>query len=188
MAAERRAREAERRAEETGVRLERVEKQAQLLLNAQAQGSEELQLLHHQVVIYSTEVQALSRRSMRRLNSRTPPLDSIRSDLEQIAFQNSRILAVTRMATQAAFRLNADTIDADILQYMKEYVENVANLYGGVTMGTFETNGLTLERTFRPIDVAIVIDNLLSNSGKAHARNVCLFLSSRIHWQRGRSP
>ena len=170
--AERRARKAERRAKETGVRLDRVEKQAQLLLNAQSQGSEELQLLHHQVVIYSTEVQILARRSMRKINSGDAQLECIKADLEQIAFQNSRILTVTRMATQAAFRLNADTIDADILQYMKEYVEKVANLYGGVTTGTFETNGFALLRNFQPIDVAIVIDNLLSNSGKAHAHNV----------------
>ena len=170
--AERRARDAETRAHEVGVRLERVEKQAQLLLNSQSQGSEELQLLHHQVVIYASEVQALTRRSMRRLNVEEPPLDSIRSDLEQIAFQNSRILAVTRMATQANFRLTADTIDADLLQYMKEYVENVATLYGAISSASFETNGLTLSRTFRPIDISIVIDNLFSNSGKAAARHM----------------
>ena len=170
--AERRAQQAELRADEAGARLEHVEKQAQLLLNSQSQGSEELQLLHHQVVIYASEVQALARRSMRRLNADSPPLDSIRSDLEQIAFQNSRILAVTRMATQANFRLTADTIDADLLQYIKEYVENVATLYGGIASAEFLTNDLTLKRTFRPIDISIVIDNLFSNAGKAAARHM----------------
>lgn len=170
--ADRRARAAELRAKQTGERLERVEKQAQLLLNAQSQGTEELQLLHHQVIIYASEVQALARRSMRRLSSAAPPIDSVLSDLEQIAFQNSRILAVTRLATQANFKLNADKIEADILQYMKEYAEKVGTLYGDVGSAEFDDNGLTLTRTFRPVDVAIVIDNLFSNAGKSGAKHV----------------
>ncbi|WP_029922847.1 ATP-binding protein [Nevskia soli] len=170
--AEGRARAAELRAQEVGVKLQRVEKQAQMLLNSQAQGSEELQLLHHQVIIYATEVQALTRRSMRRLGAATLQLESVMADLEQIAFQNSRILAVTRLATQANFKLNADKIQADILQYLKEYAEKVATLYGDIGSAAFNDNGLSLERTFRPIDIAIVIDNLFSNSGKADARSM----------------
>lgn len=171
-AADRRAKKAERDAKKTGIRLKRVEKQAKLLLNAQSQGSEELQLLHHQVVIYSTEVQALARRTMRRIHTNAVEIDSIIYDLEQIAFQNSRILAVTRIATQANFRLKADSIEADILQFMKEYVENVANLYAGVTSGSFDTRGLALNCWFRPVDICIVLDNLLSNAGKANAQTV----------------
>jgi signal transduction histidine kinase len=170
--AERRARAAELRATETGAKLERVEKQAQLLLNAQAQGSEELQLLHHQVIIYASEVQALARRSMRRLSGANPQVESVMSDLEQIAFQNSRILAVTRLATQANFKLNADKIDVDILQYMREYAEKVGTLYGDINTASFDPNGIALKRLFRPIDIAIVIDNLFSNAGKAGARHM----------------
>ena len=170
--AERRARAAELRATETGAKLERVEKQAQLLLNAQAQGSEELQLLHHQVIIYASEVQALARRSMRRLAGTNPQVESVMSDLEQIAFQNSRILAVTRLATQANFKLNADKIDVDILQYLKEYAEKVGTLYGDINSATFDVNGISLRRVFKPIDIAIVVDNLFSNAGKAGARHM----------------
>jgi signal transduction histidine kinase len=170
--AEDRARAAETRAEQVGARLERVEKQAQLLLNAQSQGSEELQLLHHQVIIYASEVQALVRRSMRRLGASPPQIDSLMADLEQISFQNSRILAVTRLATQANFKLKADKIDADIIQYIKEYAEKVATLYGDVRTATFDDNGLILRRAFRPIDIAIVVDNLFSNAGKAEASRI----------------
>lgn len=94
------------------------------------------------------------------------------ADLEQIAFQNSRILAVTRLATQANFKLNADSITADILQYMKEYAEKVATLYGDIGSSNFDTAGLSLECTFRPIDVAIVLDNIFSNASKFDAHRV----------------
>lgn len=170
--AEARAREAEKRASEAGERLERVEKQAKMLLNAQGRDNEELQLLHHQVVIYAAEVQTLARRSLRKLSDAGPQAESIKADLEQISFQNSRILAVTRLATQANFKLKADKIEADIIQYMQEYAEKVATLYGDVRTASFDDNGLSLVMAFRPIDVSIVLDNLFSNAGKADASTI----------------
>ncbi|WP_343043203.1 ATP-binding protein [Stakelama sediminis] len=170
--AEQRARAAELRATEAATKLERVEKQAQMLLHAQEREDDELTLMHHQVIIYATEVQALVRRSLRRLGEATPPLDSIKDDLEQISWQNSRILSVTRIATQANFKLNADKIQADIIQYLEEYTTKIATLYGDIRKATFETSGLSQNMTFSPIDISIVVDNLFSNAGKADARHI----------------
>lgn len=170
--AEQRARAAELRADVTKSRLETVEKQAKMLLHSQEREDDELTLLHHQVIIYATEVQSLARRGLRRLGTGTGVPESIRDDLEQISFQNSRILAVTRLATQANFKLKADKISFDLLQYMAEYTEKVAVLYGDIQKASFSTNGLSYEATFSPIDISIVIDNLFSNAGKAEASEI----------------
>lgn len=170
--AEQRAKAAELKAESATTKLERVEKQAQMLLNAQEREDDELTLMHHQVIIYATEVQALVRRSLRRLGESSPPLESVRDDLEQISWQNSRILAVTRIATQANFKLNADKIDADIIQYLEEYTTKIATLYGDIRKASFDTNGLSQVMNFSPIDISIAIDNLFSNAAKADARDI----------------
>ncbi len=170
--AEQRARAAELRADATVSRLESVEKQAKMLLHSQEREDDELTLLHHQVIIYATEVQALAKRGLRRLGTGTGVAESVRDDLEQISFQNSRILAVTRLATQANFKLEADKISVDLLQYMAEYTEKVAVLYGDIQDAKFATNGLSYEATFSPIDISIVIDNLFNNAGKAEASEI----------------
>lgn len=170
--AEQRARAAELRADATASRLESIEKQAKMLLHSQEREDDELTLLHHQVIIYATEVQALARRGLRRLGAAGGIAESVRDDLEQISFQNSRILAVTRLATQANFKLEADKITVDLLQYMGEYTEKVAVLYGDIQDATFTANGLSYEATFSPIDISIVIDNLFSNAGKADASEI----------------
>lgn len=170
--AEQRAREARLAAEHATSRLEKVEKQAQMLLNANEREDDELTLMHHQVIIYATEVQALVRRSLKRLTGCAPQIEAVIDDLEQISWQNSRILAVTRIATQANFRLNADKITVDIVQYLSEYATKIATLYGDVQKATFEGNGYSQIMTFAPIDIAIVIDNLFSNSSKAGARHI----------------
>lgn len=170
--AEQRARAAELRADATVSRLESVEKQAKMLLHSQEREDDELTLLHHQVIIYATEVQALAKRGLRRLGTGTGVAESVRDDLEQISFQNSRILAVTRLATQANFKLEADKISVDLLQYMAEYTEKVAVLYGDIQDAKFATNGLSYDATFSPIDISIVIDNLFNNAGKAEASEI----------------
>lgn len=170
--AEHRAREAENKAKTAETKLERVEKQAQMLLNAVSVEDDELTLMHHQVIIYATEVKALVQRSLRRLGEKTVPLQSVKDDLEQISWQNSRILAVTRIATQANFKLNADKINADIIQFLQEYTTKIATLYGDVRNVTFEASGLTQMLVFAPIDIAIVVDNLISNAAKAEATSI----------------
>lgn len=170
--AENRAQAAELHAATTATRLESVEKQALMLLHAQEREDEELTLLHHQVIIYASEVNALTRRSLRRLSTGSPSLQSLQDDLEQINFLNSKILAVTRIATQANFKLNADKITADMLQYMEEYTEKVATLYGDIRTANFRRNGLSYQATFNPIEISILIDNLFSNAGKAEASEI----------------
>ncbi|SOE01834.1 sensor histidine kinase [Caenispirillum bisanense] len=169
--AEKRASVAEKAARDAGARLERVEKQAKLLLNAKDQGSEELQLLHHQVIIYATEVETLTKRCLRKL-SRGGQTESVLDDLEEIAFQNSKILAVTRIATQAKFKLNADRIEEDIVQYIGEYVSKVAPLYGDIGDVDFDAGGASQIMEFKPVELTIVLDNLFSNAGKAGARRM----------------
>ncbi len=160
---------AELRAERVGVRLERVEEQARLLRVHQAREDEELALLHHQVVIYATELKALVARSLRNLAKDDPPLETISADLERIAFQNSRVLATTRFATQVNFRLDSSFIKADFIQFVREYLSDVIPLYGDSIRINFDDGSVSLPMRFKPIDVSIVLDNLVSNARRAKA-------------------
>jgi len=173
--AEEKAAAAESRADQAVALATRLETQNRLLSNLQGQENEELTLLHHQVIIYATEVRNLVDRSMRKLSATTFDADELGSNLEQISFQISRILGVTRLATRASFKMNADVLEADIIQFLQEYVEEVAGTIGDVAEASFSTNGISLLRKFKPIDMSIVVDNLFANSSKARA--------SRIHFE-----
>ena len=182
--AEERARAAEQRADQTAARLELVEGQAKLLVGLQGRDNEELTLLHHQAIIYATEVQALVRRGLRRLAMPDPPIEQIAADFEQISFQNSRILAVTRFATQANFRLQANRIDADLIQFLGEYIDEISSLYEGAEFASFEANDMSASLSFKPIDISIVVDNLISNARKARATSI-VFTCRRAQTGRG---
>ncbi len=171
--AEAQARAATERADVAEEKLEHEKKRALLLTSLEARDTETLTLLHHQVVIYATAIQDAVANNLRAIADGDPiDLVELAADLEHISFQNSRILAVTRFATQANFKLDADQAKIDIVQYMSEYVHNVASLYEGGRFATFDDGGNALVGRFKPIDIAIVIDNLISNARKAQATSI----------------
>jgi signal transduction histidine kinase len=172
-AAEAAARAAEKRADNFERKYEQERTRSLLLTSLEARDSETLTLLHHQVVIYATAIQDAVANNLRAIaeDEAIDPVE-LAADLEQISFQNSRILAVTRFATQANFKMDADETTADLVQYMEEYVTNVASLYEGGKFASFDSGGNALVLKFKPIDISIVLDNLLSNARKAHATRI----------------
>ncbi|WP_295209513.1 ATP-binding protein [uncultured Brevundimonas sp.] len=173
VAAEAAAREAQARATTAEQLFQDEKKRSQLLTSLQGRDSETLTLLHHQVIIYATAVQDIVANNLRSI-SKSEPIEpeKIAADLETISFQNSRILAVTRFATQANFKLKADEIIADLVQFMDEYTENITSMYEGDAFAKFAANGHKLDVAFKPIDISIVIDNLISNARKAKATRI----------------
>ena len=180
-AAEALARAEAKRADAAEQKFKEEQRRSLLLTSLEARDSETLTLLHHQVVIYATAIQDAVANNLRAIAD-GDPIDPVElaADLEHISFQNSRILAVTRFATQANFKLDADQANIDIVQYMSEYVMNVASLFEGERFATFDDGGNAMVSKFKPIDVAIVIDNLMSNARKAKATKIH-FEVRRVH-------
>src|SRR6185369_7479041 len=102
------------------------------------------------------------------------------SELVEKALNVTRkIIAITNFATKANFRLKTETITADLATFIQEYLLNVAqdtsaqNLRVAVTRDFSEQ----FEMRFKPIDIAIVFDNLASNSARARAKRFDVHLS-----------
>lgn len=98
--------------------------------------------------------------------------------LEKISLQASQIEASSRFATKANFAMDAAVIDKDIVEFIREYIGNVCK--GGIVSNqgrdmAFEWNAeptLIWVRRFRPFEVVVLLDNLISNSKKAGARKI----------------
>lgn len=171
--AEARERAAAERADVAAHRYEEEKKRSLFLTSLQAKDSDTLINLHHQVVIYATVIQDRIANMLTAIRAGRPPTaDHLANELEQISFQNSRVLAVTRFATQANFRLDADRVNEDIVQYMRDYVLNVSTVWAGQNMLSFDDGGQQVRITFRPIDIGIIIDNLIANAQRAKATRV----------------
>jgi signal transduction histidine kinase len=130
--------------------------------------------LHHQIVIYAAEIHHNINNQLDKLrHGESLSKDDLVSVFERIDFKAQQILAVSRFASKANFRLDAEQIDEDIASFIVEYLEQVAPLYAGDRM-TIQTRSTArgLKRRFKPIEISMLLDNLISNSKKAGAMAV----------------
>lgn len=116
------------------------------------------------------------------------PKDKLLELVNKIAFENKKIITLSRFVTKANFDTTTNKIKADLVQFVNEYVLNVYREYKHLTMNNQNIDikcstpkDLKFELTFKPIELIIILDNLLSNSFKAKAKKVLLT------WERARN-
>ena len=189
--AEAEAREAERRAESRAAAAEHAaaaatlrygqEKERNAFLVAAGSLDEDTILnLHHQIIIHASDVQQGVKRMMGRLrNGAAPTKDDWVGFLEQVSFRNSQILTAARFATKGGYKQQSSESDADLSVYIRDYIETISTLWAprGIQVAV-QADGKRVVRRFRPIEVGIVIDNLVSNAAKAGATAVGFILTA----------
>ena len=68
--------------------------------------------------------------------------------------------------------LETDRVNGDLLKFLQEYFDVRLSGVPGMPDSTFETSGHSLIREFSPVDVAVLVDNLLDNARKAKASKI----------------
>ena len=90
--------------------------------------------------------------------------------MEQIAFLNRKILAVTKFAAKAKFKLDSEKIETDLAAFFTDYIEQIARTTSSARLRLqVENNHPGIKLRFNPIDASIIIDNLINNAKKAKA-------------------
>jgi len=130
--------------------------------------------LHHQVTIYAVDIaQQIENLLSDTAGQKTVQRKTMLDALEQMAFLNKKVLSVTKFAAKANFKLDSEKIDADLPSFINEYIDNIAKKTGSARMKidvNNEHSGMKLK--FNPIDVSIIIDNLISNAKRAKANRI----------------
>ncbi|WP_207919251.1 ATP-binding protein [Methylobacterium segetis] len=176
--AERQAFEASHRADVATKSFEEERKRNLFLTSITSLDKETVEVLHHQIIIHASAIGEIINGQFEMLRrGELPDREALLSTFENIAFQNKKVLSTARFATKANFRLDSENIQEDLAAYIVEYIERVAPVFSdtGVRMSiTSSAKGLV--RTFKPIEVAILIDNLVSNAGRADAGEISFMI------------
>jgi len=135
--------------------------------------------LHHQVTIYAVDLaQQIENLLSDTAGSETVSRETMLRALEQMAFLDRKILAITRFAAQANFKLDSEKIDTNLPAFITDYVETIARAAGSArTRVEIRNDHPGMKMRFNPIDIAIVIDNLISNAKRAKASRVTIELA-----------
>lgn len=135
---------------------------------------------HHQIGIYSSNLKHLINLKIDNIrHSNSVTVDEFKNLLEQVSLLNQQILTISRIATVADYRVSAEKIDEDLIEFSKEYLTNVASDYHQINV-TWISDGNPWPTNFRPLDMMIVIENLVHNASKPSARASKITFSSYI--------
>ncbi|MGG4091007.1 sensor histidine kinase [Paenibacillus lautus] len=131
--------------------------------------------LHHQIGIYSTDIEAQLLLWNRKLNrGQQIEINELKNFLDGITILNNKILSVSKFATKANFSLNSEILEADLFTFVEQYISNIYITFASdpINITFINLSNEEFVLNFKPIEFTIIIDNILNNSRKARARNI----------------
>lgn len=99
--------------------------------------------------------------------------------IEKISMEVKKISTLSNFITKANFNTTATTVkDKDLVEFITEYIENVYKNYEHLKINNKllrsrvnNNSQVKFKRDFRPLEIIIVLDNLIDNSEKNGARS-----------------
>jgi signal transduction histidine kinase len=173
--AQARAVRAEAKTRRTEEELEEEKKRNLFLTSVSSIDADTMLNLHHQVTIYAVDIHQQIENFINSLDDKTNiPVDDVLSVFEGISLLNSKVLGIAKFATKANFRMKSEKITADLGDYMSQYINGVVQDYINAPLRkvTVSTDGKGVAQEFKPIDISVVVDNMVTNAKKAHATNI----------------
>lgn len=130
--------------------------------------------LHHQITIYAVDIaQQIENFLATTTGEKMVPRENVLNALEQMAFLNRKVLAVTRFAPRATFKLDSERIEADLPVFIQGYIDTIARAsHSARTRIVVDNAHPGMKLRFNPMDISIVVDNLISNAKKAKASKI----------------
>ena len=154
--------------------LQEQEKQNLFLKSLKSQDFTELvSLMHHIGIssgIISNHLQILTYKVEKGIEINE---EDLRRSISILNLENQKILSISRFATKANFKLNAESQRLDLTEFIVQYIKNVALAYLTNISIDFEIKGNSqFVTTFRPLELTMILDNLINNSKKAKASSI----------------
>ena len=177
--------------------ISRLEQQAAFLGSSRDVDVERIQLLMHQAIIHSGHIRsaignaAFEIRKIIDLSALVQPseeidlddvedlLASIRQAARRVSsalaggsLSSDRLKTVLSFAQNIRVDLQTDRVTGNLLQFISEYFDVRLAGVPDMPVASFDDGGLKLVREFSPVDIAVLIDNLLDNARKAKASKI----------------
>ncbi|RVU38135.1 histidine kinase [Hwanghaeella grinnelliae] len=183
------------------VKIDSLERQARFLSASSKPTSERLQLLLHQVSIYSNHIHSSSLRAARDLVKALEMIPSgddidpedledlaaalrhnmgeLKDEVAYITLEADRLKALTRFAPNLDVEVDRAEMQDDLLTFLREYIEVIVGGADLISNVVFKDDGKPFITTFSPFDIAVIVDNLVDNSRKANAQEMKFSVESR---------
>ncbi len=176
--------EARLRVQEENRKLEQqleLEKEKNTFLKATSKGlNEDAKGLVHNIKHTSKNIRSSVDNLITKIKSKSYKEKDIFDKLQVIKFNNEKVLKIAKIITRANFKTDENSQVIDVVKYVTQYIE----IYDEI----FEKNKLDIKcinnqssfvKRLSALDIALIFDDLISNSEKAGAKNVIIEFRSK---------
>jgi signal transduction histidine kinase len=178
-AAQKTAEEARAEAARLIVDLDEEKKRSSFLTSITTLDVDTILNMHHQITIYAADLKQQIENCVAAAKNSGLSREETIARLESVAFLNQKVLSIARLAVRANFRLESDQIEADLAEYIESYIIQGAKPFLGSGLAIeVSSKKASLIKRFSPMEVSIIVDNLISNSKKASATEIKFEISN----------
>ena len=169
--ARKKAQEEEEKRKKAEKELEQKNRQNLFLLSVGSLDKDRILKYHHDIRTHSATIHNTIGQILKKHNNGQLTIEDTVKMIERISRANDKITSIAQFATKANYRIDADEIEADIVSYISEYVNNVLpDFYSELTLQCV-INSCSKTIKFAPLEASIFIDNLVSNTSKFNAKH-----------------
>ncbi|NOR62288.1 MAG: GHKL domain-containing protein, partial [Rhodobacteraceae bacterium] len=118
---------------------------------------------------------------LRNLANRDETILSLEKRLETVLFNNQKLLKLAKIVSRSDFDLMSDSIPVDMFSYVEQYIAelNSSRSTSGMLIEFKNLANLELTLNLSPIEVSMVIDNIIENARRAKAKKMCVSVSEK---------
>ncbi len=149
--------------------LEQKKKQNLFLQTVGSLDVDRILKFHHDIRIHAATIMNTVSKVLKLIHEKKLDIELLEPYIERIGRANNKIMTIAQFATKANFSVSADTITEDVIAYMAQYITDVLPEFYDDCELRCDTNGCVKIMKFKPLEISLVVDNLLMNSIKANA-------------------
>lgn len=150
------------------------EKQVLFLQSERTLDAEDLMNLQHHIGVNADLISGSITNFRRKMNIKeTVTKEEVLEFIEEISIANQKIIAIKNYATKADFLTNSETITKDLIAFIQQYIVNIYKVIStNKIIVHVDDTSQEFITDFKPMEMTIIIDNILNNARKAKARNL----------------
>jgi len=160
------------------IELEQKTQQLRIVTSISSQDLESITNLHHQVLVISENIKdnllLISRRLEKGEIISKPDLKEF---INTISFDNSKIESISKFGTRAIFEDFTTIAKYDIIDFIENYIQKISKYFNSSRKLRVDFHNKLRSpfiMKFRPLDISIIIDNMISNAKKANATTLSI--------------
>lgn len=162
----------EKEVEERDSKIKSLESQNYILKNSREQSKDQLISHLHRTGTKSLALSTNIRAALREINKEVTDINKIAKNIQNINYINGQIFTIANLGSKGGITSKTNEKSVDIINFVYEYLTNICIPYTeGININAEKPNA-EFTKSFDPFNIGYFIDNFISNSIKANAKNI----------------